>query len=129
LLSAEVRLAPGTGGRAPKEAALPTPELLHTLATAGGPLGVATVVATGLIRLAKAITPHVTALLAQRQRLRTSRDLADAHPHHRIEITPDWILIAPADGLAPASSRRADVASLLPNATRRNAIASKRRPS
>lgn len=107
---------------------MPTPQLLHTLATAGGPLGVAALVATGVIRLAKTIAPHVAAVLRERQRLRTSRDLADAHPHHRIEITPDKIVIVPKDGPARASSPRG-VASLVPDPTTRAAIASKRKPS
>jgi hypothetical protein len=107
---------------------MPTPQLLHTLASAGGPLGIAALIICGLIGLAKAIAPHVAAVLAQRQRLRTSRYLADAHPHHRIEITPDMIVIVPKDGPARSSSPRG-VASLVPDPTTRTAIASKRKPS
>jgi hypothetical protein len=70
---------------------------------------------------------HVAAVIRERQRLCTSRDLADAHPNNRIEITPDKIVIVPKDGLGRASSRRADVVSLLADTTTRTAIASKRK--
>jgi len=99
------------------------------MTSAGGPLGVAALVIGGLVRLAKTLRPHVAAMLGERPRLRTSRELAATHFHHRIEITPDRIVITPKDGSTRASSHRADVASLLPDTTRRAAIASKRKPS
>lgn len=93
------------------QAALPTPELLHPVAHASGPLGIAIVATTGLVRLAKASVPHVTALLLQRQRLRASQALANDHPDHRIEITPSRIVVIPKDGPGHGSSRGTDVAS------------------
>jgi hypothetical protein len=105
------------------------PQLLHYFITAGGPLGGAALLIWGLIRLAKVMTPHVVALLGERQRLQTSVELAKTRPDDQIEITPERIAITPKNLPARRTAVGADLASLRSDRTPPTPIESKRKPS